>query len=481
MQCGLLGQKLAHSYSPAIHAEFGGYDYELFELEPQDLASFFAKKNFHGINVTIPYKQDAMRFCDELSPAAKEIGSVNTILKRGDGTLFGDNTDAAGFAKMIEILNDGADPTAPPTCAAHERTTLPLNKKARQARIGHRGHVSAAARSLEAGSSFPAHKKARQARSGHRGRMSEAAHALAAGSNFPAYKKVIILGSGGSSLSVAYVMKELGAREIIVVPIEDNRAEFLRGHGDAEILVNCTPVGMYPNVGASPVSLDFFPELRGVLDLVYNPARTWLMMDAAERGIPTVGGLVMLVGQAAVSSQIFTGREVGNESNVLEKLRREMENIILIGMPGSGKSTHARILAEKLGKKFVDSDDEIVRADGRTIPEIFEAEGEAGFRAKETAVLAQFGKESALVIATGGGCITREENYRHLHQNGTIIFGERDIEALCKYDRPLSQGDLHALYKTRLPLYKRFADIIVDTNCGPDEAVARILLQERQA
>ncbi|MCL2358088.1 MAG: shikimate kinase [Defluviitaleaceae bacterium] len=289
------------------------------------------------------------------------------------------------------------------------------------------------------------------------------------------FGKVVIIGGGGSSLSVKYVMERLGAETVIVVSRGDNHAEFLRQHSDAEILVNCTPVGMYPNVGASPVSLDFFPKLRGVFDLIYNPARTELMIDAAERGIPAIGGLTMLVGQAAASSAIFTGREVKNAQEVLQNLRRKTENIILVGMPGSGKTTLGSSVALQLGKKFVDTDEEIIRDAGRSISEIFAAEGEAGFRARESAVTARVGKESGLVIATGGGCVTRDENYRSLHQNGTIIFIERDVSTLERCGRPLSQGDLAALYETRLPMYRRFADFTVDANCRPDMTARSIV------
>jgi len=400
LNCGLLGQKLSHSYSPAIHAAFGGYDYVLFEVEPQNLSGFMKNENFHGINVTIPYKQAVLEFCREISPVAQEIGSVNTIVRKPNDELFGDNTDAAGFKKMVDQLG-----------------------------VSVKG------------------------------------------------KKVIVFGSGGSSLSVVYVMKELNAGEIIVVSIKDNNDEFLCRHADASILVNCTPVGMYPNVDESPVSLDYFQQLEGVLDLVYNPARTRLMMDAAERNIPSIGGLIMLVGQAAVSSEIFTGRGVSEkkEQSVVKMLQCKMENIILIGMPGSGKSTHGKLLANKLGKPFIDADEEIIKTAGRTIPEIFAQEGEAAFREKETAVLAKFGKESGLVIATGGGCVTREENYRHLYQNGIIIFTERDINQLAREGRPLSQGDLSAMYKKRLPMYRNFADISVKVDGSPAKVAEKIL------
>ncbi|MCL1884471.1 MAG: shikimate kinase [Defluviitaleaceae bacterium] len=402
MNCGLLGRKLAHSYSPAIHAEFGGYNYKIFEVEPDNLGDFFSTKDFHGINITIPYKQAAMEFCKELSPTAQAIGSVNTILKKPNGDLFGDNTDAAGFRKMVDLLG------------------IPISGK-----------------------------------------------------------KIIIFGTGGSSLSVVHVMKELGAGEIILVSIEDNNAEFTRRHSDAEILVNCTPSGMYPYVGAGnpPILLEYFPKLCGVFDLVYNPARTWLMMDADEREIPNIGGLPMLVGQAAVSSAIFTGHEIGAEkvNSVINMLKRDMENIVLIGMPGSGKTTHGRLLAQILNRNFIDTDEEIIKLDGRTIPEIFAQEGEEGFRKKETEILAKFGKESGVVIATGGGCVTREENFRHLKQNGAIIFTERSTEELAREGRPLSQGDLNKMYEKRLPMYKKFADTTIKVQGSPDGVVKKIL------
>lgn len=399
-RCGLLGRKLAHSYSPAIHAAFGGYSYELFEAEPEGLRGFFEKKDFDGINVTIPYKQAVMEFCAEISPTAREIGSVNTIKRRADGSLFGDNTDAAGFKKTVSLLG------------------VPVTEK-----------------------------------------------------------KVIVFGDGGSSLSVCYVLRGLGAGEITVVGLNENNPEFLNRHTDAEFLVNTAPVGMYPHTGESPVKLEMFPRLTGVIDIIFNPARTWLMLDAAERGIPVIGGLEMLVGQAAVSSEIFTGREISaaKEASVVKSLRRRMENIILIGMPGSGKSTHGKLIAEKLSKDFIDTDEEIEKTAGRTIPEIFAEEGEDGFRARETAVLAQFGKESGLVIATGGGCVTREENFRHLHQNGIIIFTERETSELEREGRPLSTGDLNAMYEKRLPMYRRFADITVMVDGNPSAVADKIM------
>jgi len=402
--CGLLGRKLTHSYSPAIHEAFGGYSYALFEVEPPELAAFMAREDLHGFNVTIPYKQEALAFCRELSPAAAEIGSVNTMLRVSGGGFFGDNTDASGFRKM-------------------------LNKSG----IDVRG------------------------------------------------KKVIVFGKGGSSLSVCHVLKELAAGELVTLSSKDNHHDFLSRHSDAVILVNTTPVGMYPGTEALPVSLDYFPCLEGVLDLIYNPARTRLMLDAEERGLPHLGGLSMLVGQAAAASELFTGKKVdaAKEQDVMRILRRRMENIVLVGMPGCGKSTIARALAEKLGKRFVDADTEIAETSGCSIPEIFRREGEEGFRRRETETLERFGKESGLVLATGGGCVTREENYRHLRRNGSVIFIERNLNELAREGRPLSQGDLDAMYEKRLPLYRRFADRVVRNEegqiCGAVEKITEAL------
>ncbi|MCL2602688.1 MAG: AAA family ATPase, partial [Treponema sp.] len=214
---------------------------------------------------------------------------------------------------------------------------------------------------------------------------------------------------------------------------------------------------------AAPVSLEHFPALEGALDLIYNPARTRLLMDAGARGLACAGGLLMLVGQAAAAWEVFTGctMEAGKEQNVLQMLRRRMENIVLVGMPGCGKTTVGKLLAENLGKRLVDTDAEIVEAAGCSIPEIFQREGEAGFRALESEVIKKFGKESGLVLATGCGCVTREENYRHLHQNGSIVFIERPLGELAREGRPLSQGDLDAMYAKRQPLYRRFAECTV--------------------
>ena len=401
-RCGLLGQKLSHSYSPSIHAALGGkYTYELFEVEPGNLSAFLKQGDFHGLNVTIPYKTAVIPFCATLSPISKAIGSVNTIIRDEAGALHGDNTDAQGFLSMVR------------------RSGIPIKDK-----------------------------------------------------------KILVLGSGGSSLTVCYVLKSLEAGEIIVVSRNgEHTYENLHLHHDAHVIVNTTPVGMYPNTNEAPVELDNFSHLEGVLDIIYNPARTRLLMDAESRGIPHISGLTMLVGQAKRSAEIFCSKIIDDEkeAEVFELLRRRMENIILIGMPGSGKSTIGKILAESMGRPFYDADKEIEKASGKTIPEIFECEGEAAFRAIETDVLSKLGKESGAVIATGGGCVTREENYAHLHQNGIIIFIERDISLLAREGRPLSQNvDLNRMYSERFHLYIRFADKIVKNDATLDQTVKKV-------
>ena len=399
MRFGLLGEKLGHSYSPELHALFGDYDYELFEVAPGDLGDFLRERDFQGLNVTIPYKTTVHDICEHLTEAAEAIGSVNTVVKQPDGTLLGDNTDAAGFEGMVW--------------------------KSRVRVLG---------------------------------------------------RKCLVLGSGGASLAVRYVLNKLGAGQVVVISRsgEDNY-DNLDKHKDASVIVNTTPVGMYPKTGTAPVDLRDFPQCEGVLDIIYNPARTALIQQAEALGIPCLGGLYMLVEQARCASQVFTGKPLPaiRSKEAYSVMSRRKDNRILIGMPGCGKSTVGRILAERLGRPFVDCDTELEKHLGMTAGDYILKAGEEDFRAQETAMLAQLGKESGLVIATGGGCVTRPENYPLLHQNGTIIFLERELSKLPKKGRPLSlRGNLQDMYTIRLPMYRRFADLIVP-NDGDPEAVAK--------
>ena len=291
-------------------------------------------------------------------------------------------------------------------------------------------------------------------------------------------KKVLVLGSGGASRTVSAVLQELGGNVVVISRSGENNYQNLYLHADASVIVNTTPVGMYPDTGISPVDLTLFPHLEGVLDVVYNPARTKLLLDAEQRGIVAMNGLLMLVAQAKEASEWFTGTQIEDEviSPIHRMLRGQMENIILIGMPGSGKTMVGRLLAQKLGRPFVDADEELVKNAQRTIPEIFASEGEAFFRDLETEQLSQLGKLSGAVIATGGGSVTCARNYQQLHQNGTIFCLNRDLSKLPLEGRPLSQANqLEELYRIRKPLYEAFADFMVDNNCDIHDAADQIL------
>lgn len=291
-------------------------------------------------------------------------------------------------------------------------------------------------------------------------------------------KKVLVLGSGGASVTAQKVLTEAGAQVIVISRSGENNYLNLHLHADASLIVNCTPVGMYPNNGQSPVDLSLFANLGGVLDMIYNPSRTQLLIDAKDRGIVAENGLWMLVAQGKESAEWFLGHALDDSciQATHEILRSQMENIILIGMPGCGKSTVAALLGAETGRDVIDADEEIRRRAEMTIPKIFDRYGEHHFRALETEVLTSLGKSSGKIIATGGGCVTREENYLPLHQNGTIVWLQRSLDVLPKDGRPLSQkNNLEQMYRVRKPLYEKFADLTVCNDSTPEQAVQRIL------
>ena len=402
LKCGLLGEKLGHSYSPAIHALLGDYEYRLYEKNADQIADFLQNGEWNGLNVTIPYKKTVIPFCNELSERARRIGSVNTIVRRKDGSLFGDNTDAYGFEMLIK----------------------------------------------RAGISITG-------------------------------KKALVLGSGGASVMARAVLHEMGADQIVVISRngEDNYSN-LDKHADAQLVVNTTPVGMYPNNGNSPLDLCRFSSCEGVLDVVYNPARTALILQAERLNIPHASGLYMLVGQAKRSSEQFQEKCIPDTEieRIHTVLSAEMQNIVLIGMPGCGKSSVAAALGERTKRPVYEADAMVEKLAGSSIPDIFARGGETEFRNWEHSVLETLGKLSGAIISTGGGCVTREDNYDLLHQNGRIFWLQRDIGKLEKTGRPISQkSDLYELFEKRRPLYEAFSDCVVTNDNALDETVSQIL------
>ena len=386
---GLLGERLTHSFSPFIHAELGDYEYRLYEKKPEEVESFLRNGDFDGLNVTIPYKKTVIPFCADLSETAQKIGSVNTIIRREDGSLYGENTDYFGFSYLL--TNAGVD-------------------------------------------------------------VSEG--------------KTIILGSGGSSVTARAVIQDMGSKEIVIISRngEDNY-ENIEKHRDAAIIINTTPVGMYPNNGCSPIpDLDIFHTCKAVVDLIYNPDRTELLTQAGERGIFTENGLVMLVAQAKKSAELFTKSIIPDEkiNSIAAKLTHSTQNIVLIGMPGCGKTSIGSELAKKMGREFADTDEWIIETTGKSIPAIFAENGEESFREIERKALQTFCKRSGLVIATGGGIVTRCENRSIIRQNGTVIFLDRNVAELPIAGRPLSEKEgIAALAAARLPLYAKWSDFTV--------------------
>lgn len=401
MDYGLLGEKLSHSYSPLIHSYFGNYNYILREVSPENLEDFFKSEDFKGINVTIPYKTAVIKYLSEITDKAKKIGSVNTIVRRSDGTLLGDNTDYDGLMYTIS-----------------------------RAKINVSG------------------------------------------------KKALVLGSGGASLTAQAVLRDLGAKSVTVISRSgENNYENLHIHSDAQIIINTTPVGMYPNNGEAPVDLTMFPCLCGVVDIVANPWRTALLLQAEKLGIPCASGLSMLVAQAAYAAKYFCGRNIERSEidKVYSAVLRQCKNIILIGMPGCGKTTIGRRIAKITERPFIDLDAKIVEKAGKTIPEIFAEDGEEAFRQIETECAAEAGKMTGAVISTGGGIVTRERNYAKLRQNGTLVFVNRSTSQLATRGRPVSASrPLEEIAAERLPIYKSWASVKV-ANMGVPQTAGLII------
>lgn len=403
MEYGLIGEKLGHSYSQMIHARLADYRYELKEVAPERLDAFIEARNFRGLNVTIPYKQAVMKHCAELSPEAMEVGSVNTLIVRPDGSLFGHNTDIDGFIYMLR-----------------------------------RGKID------------------------------------------PAGAKAVILGSGGTSLTARAALTRLGAREIVTVsrkgPVD--YAALYAEHADAEILVNATPVGMYPKNGASPVELDRLPKVRGVADVIYNPEKTALILAAQAKSIPAVSGLSMLVAQAREAAELFAGHAIpaGRVEDIVSEIGAQTLNLILVGMPGCGKSTLGQAVAAALQREFVDCDAEIVRRAGESIPEIFAQDGEGAFRALESGVLADVCRGHGLVISTGGGAVLRAENRDAMRQNGRVCLIRRALALLPRDGRPLSASEdaVARLWEARRAAYETAADFPVENDGTVEEAAEKI-------
>ena len=403
MKFGLLGRTLGHSFSPRIHSALRNTNYELFEREPSQLQEVFADPELQGINITIPYKVNALEACDVVDPRAERIGCVNTMVRK-DGKWHGYNTDYDGF--VFTLQHAGIDVSG---------------------------------------------------------------------------KECIILGDGASSATVHVALEDLGAKNI--VHLSRKTAPF---YGDApnyyetaQIIINCTPIGMYPHNPANLIDITQFSKLEGVVDLIYNPRRTILLLQAEMMEIPHCDGLPFLVAQGVEAANHFQGESFGTKEieQILRDMRHEKENIILIGMPGVGKTTVGKALGEEMGRTCIDVDHELEKEIGDISTYITE-QGEPAFREKEAEMIAKFGTQTGLIISTGGGCVTVPKNFAHLRQNGRIYQLTQPVENLSTSGRVLSSGGIERLREleaTRTPMYESFAQCIVEHNRNAPETVAAIL------
>lgn len=406
MTYGCIGNPLGHSFSEIIHSKIGRYEYKLKPLLPEELDAFMAGRDFLGINVTIPYKQDVIPYLDVIDDMAKEIGAVNTIVNRG-GKLYGYNTDFYGMT------------------AAIKRAGIDVNDK-----------------------------------------------------------KALVLGTGGTSRTAVAVLRSLGAREIYRVSRSGREGaitydEAYARHTDAEIIINTSPVGMFPNTDGTPIDIDKFPRLSGVFDAVFNPLRTNLVLEAKARGIKAEAGLYMLVYQGVAASERFLDEKLpaGLADKIFDEIFSERENIVLIGMASSGKSTVGKMLAEHFGRRFFDTDALVVEKAGMSIAEIFDRYGEDEFRRIEREVVSDIAKENGAVVATGGGTSIYRINMKKLRRNGHIYLLDRSPDLLTpSSDRPLSRDieEMKRRYYERHDIYRAATDEIIINNGTPSAAADEI-------
>lgn len=430
---GLVGEKLAHSYSQRIHALLGNPDYQLIPLDAPAFDNFIRRKQFSGINVTIPYKRDVLAYCDMLDPLVQRIGAANTVVNH-NGQLHAYNTDYAGMDYALKSRG--------------------IN---------------------------------------------------------PAGKSVLILGNGGTAATACALMQDIGARKIIIASRagadiqndkniiytdnHDNKTDNTDGKKmplplvinynlackcqDIEIIINTTPVGMYPQNGEQAIELAVFPRLKAVMDTIYNPLKTALLQQAEHLGVPCVNGLGMLVAQAVATEKLFALPLPGANviQNTMHKVMENCCNIVLVGMPGVGKTYLGSRLAERLGRTFQDIDSMVEREAGRTISALFKEKGEAHFRDLEEKAAKQAGKASGTVIAAGGGTTLRDANLQALRQNGVLVYLKQPLEALqISSKRPLasSREALNRLAEQRLPHYEAVADVVVDIPQNVEDALIHI-------
>jgi shikimate dehydrogenase len=402
---GLLGEKLGHSFSKIIHEKLGYYTYDLLPMGKEELHEFLNKKEFNGVNVTIPYKQVVLSYCDVLDESVQQIGSANTIIHR-NGKLEAYNTDFYGFQYMLDW------------------NSMTLKDKV-----------------------------------------------------------VMILGSGGTCKTVTAVAKRQGAKEIIIVSRSESDTTITYNQAakrfDVQVLVNASPVGMYPNNQDCPIDLAHFPNLEAVVDVIYNPLKTKLLQQAQERNIPYTNGLLMLVAQAKFAAEYFINQSISNSEidRIYRELKVDMSNVVLVGMPSCGKSTIGKELSKLLNKEFVDIDSLIEEEMQLSIPQIFKRYSEIGFRGIERNIVANAAKLTGKVIATGGGVVLNPDNIKDLKQNGIIVFIDRAIDKLLVgRNRPLSKSKkaLSEMYQLRYPLYQACCDVLVKNDDDLQKAVEQV-------